>query len=67
MESLNPNIVCHPLADRRALSLIVGSMTRAIVTTTLILTLLPSRVHAQSKEPAMPPEIKKTVDAFVGP
>ena len=41
-------------------------MKRAIVAATLMVMLLPLRVHPQNKESAKPPEIKKTVDAFVG-
>jgi hypothetical protein len=41
-------------------------MKRAIVAATLMVTLLPLRVHPQSKDSANPPEIKKTVDAFIG-
>ena len=45
---------------------LVRSMKRATVAAILMITVLPSMVHPQSKEPATPPEIKKTVDAFVG-
>jgi hypothetical protein len=41
-------------------------MKRAILAAILMVTLLPSRVRSQSKESAAAPEIKKTVDAFVG-
>jgi hypothetical protein len=41
-------------------------MKREIVAATMMVMLLPLRVHPQSKESANPPEIKKTVDAFVG-
>ena len=37
-----------------------------MVAAILMATLLPSKVHPQSKESAAAPEIKKTVDAFVG-
>ena len=37
-----------------------------MVAAILMVTLLPSRVHPQSKESALPPEVKRTVDAFVG-
>jgi hypothetical protein len=41
-------------------------MKRAIVAATLVVALLPLAAHAQTKQSAKPPEIKKTVDAFVG-
>src|ERR1700751_4112338 len=47
-------------------SRLVRSMKRAIVAATLMVALLPLRVHAQSKESANPPKNKKTVDALVG-
>src|ERR1051326_7892551 len=46
--------------------ILVKFMKRAIVTAAIVVALLPLRVHAQSKASANPPEIKKTVDAFVG-
>lgn len=41
-------------------------MKRAIVAAVLVVMFLPLRLHPQSKDSANPPEIKKTVDAFIG-
>ena len=45
---------------------IVSSMKRIIAAAILMVAFLPLRIHPQSKQSANPPEIKKTVDAFVG-